>query len=106
MKKIPKDAAHTYTVKGERLIIILSWTKTESVAKNHYWLLIMNEYTHFLWSYFLKTKGEQVSVIIKHIKSLQNECKVKIKNICCDKSGENHDIQSCIREISQVKVQI
>jgi hypothetical protein len=53
MKKIPKDAAHTETIKGEGLMIDLSWIKTESVANPRYQLLIMDEYTNFLWSYFL-----------------------------------------------------
>jgi hypothetical protein len=76
MKKIPKEAAHTATIKGERLMIDLAWIKTESVAKNCYWLLIDDEYTNCLWSYFLKIKDEQVSVIIKHIKSLKMNLKL------------------------------
>jgi ATP:corrinoid adenosyltransferase len=59
MKKIPKEpAASTATLKGERLMINLSWTKTESVTKNRYWLLIMDEFTICLRKYFLKTKDE------------------------------------------------
>jgi hypothetical protein len=100
MKKISKEAAHTATIKGERIMIDLSWIKTESVTKNHYWLLIMDEYTNFWWSYFLKTKNEQVSVIIKHFQRLQNDTKVKVKCICCNNSGENHDIQINFRERS------
>jgi hypothetical protein len=68
-------------------MIDISWIKTESLAKTSYWLLNMDEYTNFLWSYFMKTKDEQVSVIIKHIKMLQNEPNVK-------------DIQNYLRESS------
>jgi hypothetical protein len=79
IKKIPKEpSAHSATVKGERLIIDISWIKTESIVKNRYWLLIMDEYSNFLWSYFIKTIDEQVPVIIKHIKMLQNEPKLKV----------------------------
>jgi hypothetical protein len=45
----------------------------------------------------MKTKDEQVSVIIKHIKMLQNKPKNKVKNIRCDNSGENHGIQNYLR---------
>jgi hypothetical protein len=38
----------------------------------------MDEHTNFLWSYFMKTKDEQVPIIIKHIRMLQNEPKVKV----------------------------
>jgi hypothetical protein len=60
----------------------------------------MDEYTNFLWSYFLKTKNEQVSVIIKCIKRVQNEPKIRVKYIHCDNSGENHDIKICLRDRS------
>jgi hypothetical protein len=99
MKMIPKEPSeNTATVKGKRLMIDISWIKTESVAKNRYWLLIMDEYTNFSWSYFMKNKDDQVSIVIKHIKMLQNEPKIKVKYIGCDKSGENHDIQNYLRE--------
>jgi hypothetical protein len=101
MKNIPKDPSdNTTTVKGERLMIDLSWIKTESIAKNRYWLLIMDEYTYLLWSYFMKNKDDQVSIVVKHIKMLQNEPKVKVKYIHCDNSGENHEIQNYLREVS------
>jgi hypothetical protein len=101
MKKIPKEPSmNVATDKGERLLIDISWIKTESIAKNRYWLLIMDEYTNFLWSYCMKTKDEQVPIIIKHIRMLQNEPKVKVKYIRCDNSGENHDIQNYLREKS------
>jgi hypothetical protein len=98
MKEIPKEPSlNVATVKGERLMIDISWIKTESIAKNRYWLLIMDEYTNFLWSYFIKTKDEQLPIIIKHIRMLQNEPKVKVKYTRCE---ENHDIQNYLREKS------
>jgi hypothetical protein len=82
MKQIPKEPSmNIATVKGERLMIDISWIKTKSIAKNRCWLLIMDENINFLWSYFMKTKDEQVTIIIKHIRMLQNEPKVKVKYI-------------------------
>jgi septum formation topological specificity factor MinE len=101
MKKIPKEpSANIARVEGEKLMIDISWIKTESTAKNRYWLLIMDEYTNFLWSYIMKTKDEQVSVIIKHVNMLQNKPKVKVKYIRCCNYGEYHDIQKYLRERS------
>jgi hypothetical protein len=73
MKIIPKEARTIVTKKGGRLLIDLSWLETASFAHNRYWLLIMDENTHFLWSYFLKSKDEQVQVIIKHLIDIANE---------------------------------
>jgi hypothetical protein len=54
MKKIPKEpSANIATVTRERLMIDISWIKTESISKIRYWLLIMGEYTNFVWSYFM-----------------------------------------------------
>jgi hypothetical protein len=57
----------------------------------------MNEYTNFLWSFFLKHKDDQVQIVVKLIKRLQNETNIKVKYICFDNSGENHDIQKIIK---------
>jgi antitoxin component YwqK of YwqJK toxin-antitoxin module len=97
MKNIPKAHEHA-TSKAERLMIDLSWIKTESIAKKRYWLLIvMDEYTNFLWSVFLKHKDDQVQIVIKVIKRFQNETNVKVKYICFDNSGENHDRHPSIK---------
>jgi hypothetical protein len=58
----------------------------------------MNEYTHFLWSNFLKSKDEQVQVIITHLIQITNDEKVKVEFIRCDNSGGNHDIQNQIKD--------
>jgi hypothetical protein len=50
----------------------------------------MDEYAHFLWSYFLKSKDEQVQVIITHLIHITNDVKVN--------SGENHDLQNQIKD--------
>jgi hypothetical protein len=58
----------------------------------------MDEYTPFLWSYFLKSKDEQDQVIIKHLIHITNDKKVKVEFIICDNSGENHDLQDQIKD--------
>jgi hypothetical protein len=42
MRKMLKEPSAA-TVMGEQLMIDILWIKTESVAKDHYWLLIMDE---------------------------------------------------------------
>jgi hypothetical protein len=90
MKRIPKEAHDHATLKAERLMIDLSWIKVEKIAKNQYWLLVMDEYTNFLCSFFLEHKDDQIQIVIKLIKSLQNETNVKVKYICFEDSGEDH----------------
>jgi hypothetical protein len=80
MKKITKEARTIETKRGERLLIDLSWIKTAIFAHNRYCLLIMDEYTHFLCSYFLKSKDEQVQVIVTHLIHITNDEKVKVES--------------------------
>jgi hypothetical protein len=58
----------------------------------------MDEYTHFLWSYFLKSKDEQVQVKITHLIHKKKIKIFKVEFIICDNSGENHDLQNQIKD--------
>jgi hypothetical protein len=98
MKNFPKEARTIATKNREQILLDLSWIKTASFVHNRYWLLIMDEYTHFLWSYYLKSKDEQVQVKITHPIHITNERKVKVEFIRCDNSGEYHDLQNQIKD--------
>jgi hypothetical protein len=58
MKNIHKERDSVATKNGENLVINISWVKTTTIADNCYWLFIMDEYTHYLWSYILNSKDE------------------------------------------------
>jgi hypothetical protein len=47
MKTIPKESRTISTKKGEIILIDLFWIKTASLVHNRYFILIMDEYTHF-----------------------------------------------------------
>jgi hypothetical protein len=98
MKNIPKRADNPAKEKGERIFIDLSWIRTPSFARNKYWLLIMDEFTHFLWSFFLRTKDELVYTMINFINNLQKTQQIKIKYIRCDNASENRSLQDTIAE--------
>jgi hypothetical protein len=83
-----KESKEYATKKGERLI-----SKSASFADNCYWLLIMDEYTHFVWSYFMKTKDEVAGLTINLIKQIQKNKGVVVKHRRCDNAGENVTLQ-------------
>jgi hypothetical protein len=93
MKNIPKENDNIATKKGERLLIDISWIKTATYAVNRYWLLVMDEYTNFLWSFFMKTKDETKNHVITLVLDLQKDKNITVNFIRCDNSGENKDIQ-------------
>jgi hypothetical protein len=65
----------------------------------------MDEYTNFIWSFFLKTKDETRHDVINLILDLQKNKSITIKSICCDNSEENRDIQQEIIQIERIRVQ-
>jgi hypothetical protein len=52
MENIPKENDNIATKKGEHLLINISWIGTPTYADNLYWILVMDEYTNFLWYLF------------------------------------------------------
>jgi hypothetical protein len=104
-EKHTKQNDNNATKKGERLLIDISWISTATYAENRYWLLDMDEYTNFLWYFFMKTKDETKHHVISLILDLQKDKNIKLQFICCDNSGENKDIQQDIIQIPKIKIQ-
>ena len=79
------------TKPGERLYIDVSSVKAKSFGGAKFWLLIVDHYTDYCWSAFLKTKsevGERVRKFIKMLK-LQLKAEKDWTVIRCDNAGEN-----------------
>jgi transposase InsO family protein len=66
--------------------------KTASFAANRYWLLVMDDYTNFIWSFFVKNKNDGADTMITFLLQLQKETKLKF--IRWDNSGENNQFQT------------
>ena len=86
---IPKFSNQKATAIGERVYIDISYTDMESYGGNRYWLLIVDSYTDYIWSFFLRRKSETSETIIGWATSLEKEKNITIKNIRCDNAGEN-----------------
>jgi hypothetical protein len=95
MKNIPKQDNNPSTRKMEQLSIDLSWIKSASFAANRYWLLVMDDYTNFNWSFFLNNKNVVADTTIKFLAQLQKETKLKVEFIQCDNSGKKSVSRSC-----------
>jgi transposase InsO family protein len=79
--------------KGERLCIDISSVSKVSISNKRFWLLVLDENTSYKWSFFLKTKSDQVQVLIEHIMDLEAKEGVKVKYIRCDNAGENLSLE-------------
>ena len=71
--KIPKQAEHNATKKGERISFDISSVKTISQGGNKFWLLIVDEFTNYCWSIFLSQKSDLPEKMIQWYQ----QCKAK-----------------------------
>jgi hypothetical protein len=87
MKNTSKQVNNPYTREMERLLIDLSWIKTASFAAKRYWLLVMDDYTNFIWSFFLMNKNDVADTMIAFLLQLQKETKLNVEFIRYASSG-------------------
>jgi transposase InsO family protein len=59
-----------------------------SISGNKYGLVIVDDYSHFTWVFFLQDKSETQEVLKKFLKRAQIEFDAKIKNIRSDNGTE------------------
>jgi transposase InsO family protein len=64
-----------------------------SIGSNKYGLVIVDDYLHFTWVFFLHDKSEMQVVLKKFLKIAQNEFDVKVKKIRSDNGSEFKNTQ-------------
>jgi len=97
-KKIAKQTTNHAKSPGERIMIDISYIKEPSQGGNKFWLLIVDEFTSFSWSYFMTHKSDTAKTMIKFIRFQKLIHGIIIKKIRCDNSGENIKFQELAHE--------
>jgi hypothetical protein len=64
-----------------------------SISGNKYDLVIIDNYSHFTWVFFLQGKGKTQEVLKKFLKRTQNEFDAKVKRIRSDNDTEFKNTQ-------------
>jgi transposase InsO family protein len=64
-----------------------------SIDGNKYGLVIVDDYSHFTWVFFLQDKSETHEVLKKFLRMTQNEFDVKVKKIRSDNGIELKNTQ-------------
>ena len=95
-KEVPDE--NKSNVPGERFHMDISSIKARSFGGAKYWLLVLDEATGFIFSFFLKKKSETAQRIVDLVKHLRTQGKIT-KFIRCDNAGENRATEAlCVRE--------
>jgi len=59
-----------------------------SIGGNKYGLVIVDDFSHFTWVFFLQDKSEAQGIVKKFIRKAQNEYELKMKHIRSDNGSE------------------
>jgi transposase InsO family protein len=89
VKNLGYNEENEATTKGERMAIDISSIKSKSYGGAKFWLLVQDEFTEFIWSFFLSGKDETSETMIQFLKIFQKQHSLKVQNIRLDNSGEN-----------------
>ena len=94
---IPRNVSNLTSARGERINIDVSSVAVTSYGGAKYWLLIQDDYTDYIWSYFIKEKSQVADTFMTWLNIIQKETKITIQKVRCDNSGENRKLQQLIK---------
>ena len=78
---------------GYRMFIDISSFKHESMGGKRHWSIVVDEFSDYSHSFFLRKKSDQTVLIPIWIKGLKTKYGIVVKNIRLDNSGENRSLQ-------------
>ena len=86
MKKLP-------TRPGYRVFMDICSFKQVSRGGNRHWIVVVDEFSDYTHSFFLKRKSDQTQIMLIWIRSMSKKHNIEIKRIRLDNSGENRSLQ-------------
>jgi hypothetical protein len=87
-KNLNKDWKGGSQVSGERVYLDISSIRDESYGGFCFWALLVDDYSDYCWSIFLKKKSDLKSKVMTLLTDLKI-AEINVKYIRCDDSGEN-----------------
>ena len=87
-KNVNKEWKGGSQIPGERVYLDISSIKDVSYGGSKFWVLIVDDYTNYCWSIFLKNKSDLKEKMFTLLTDLKI-AGIDIKYIRCDDSGEN-----------------
>ena len=79
-------------IPGERVYVDISSIKERSFGGAKFWALVVDDYSDFCWSFFLKNKSDLKVKMINLLTDLKI-ADVNVKFIRCDDAGENKSMK-------------
>ena len=93
-RNIPKKKLKQLPTRpGYRIFIDISSFKHTSRGGNRHWLIVVDEFSDCVHSFFLNKKSDQIKILPMWIKGIPKKHRIEIKRIRLDNSGENKSLQ-------------
>ena len=93
-RNIPKKKLKQLPTRpGYRIFIDISSFKHTSRGGNRHWLIVVDEFSDCVHSFFLNKKSDQIKILPMWIKGIAKKHRIEIKKIRLDNSGENKSLQ-------------
>ena len=93
-RNIPKKKLKQLPTRpGYRIFIDISSFKHTSRGGNRHWLIVVDEFSDCVHSFFLNKKSDQIKILPMWIKGIAKKHRIEIKRIRLDNSGENKSLQ-------------
>ena len=93
-RNIPKKKLKQLPTRpGYRIFIDISSFKHTSRGGNRHWLIVVDEFSDCVHSFFLSKKSDQIKILPMWIKGIEKKHRIEIKRIRLDNSGENKSLQ-------------
>jgi glycosylphosphatidylinositol transamidase (GPIT) subunit GPI8 len=77
---------------GERLYVDIGSVKGTSFGGSKFWVLIIDNFSSYCWSFFFKKKDKLKDKIVKLIKELKRE-NIQVNFLGLDDARENHALE-------------
>jgi hypothetical protein len=88
IKNIPKVTTHiAATDIGERIMFDISSVKVPSTGGNKHWLLVMDEFSGYIWSLFLPHRSDVTVTMTAFAKMFHRIFDKNIVRFRCDNAG-------------------
>ena len=93
-RNIPKEEMKQLPTRpGYRVFIDISSFKHVSRGGNRHWLIVVDEFSDYVHSFFLNKKSDKTKILPMWIRGMAKKHRIEIKRIRLDNSGENKSLQ-------------
>jgi hypothetical protein len=91
-KNINKDMLSKSLKPGDCIYVDISGTVWHSYGVAKYWVLVVDDYSRYCWTYFFPDKAGLMFIMLIFMKFLEVTYNVCVNKMHLDNSGENIDI--------------